>query len=156
MSNLSRTAVLLLLAVGLSACERRPPPCPYNDAPGSAPSAGCFVATEAGLLVVEQPGGTISVPGGMVEPGESARCAAVRETWEETGLRVSAGRLLSVFDSGFELYACDRQDENAPVRTRMPGEVSAVYFLPYSQFREARWRFSSDLPIIEQIFYDTD
>src|SRR5687768_9222163 len=38
-------------------------------------------------------------PGGWVDRHESPREAAVRETYEETGLRVTAGRLLEV-DSG--------------------------------------------------------
>lgn len=34
-------------------------------------------------------------PGGWVGRGESPQQAAVRETWEETGLRVMAGRILA-------------------------------------------------------------
>lgn len=39
-----------------------------------------------------------SVPGGMVELGETLRAAAEREVWEETGLVVHAGEILGVFD----------------------------------------------------------
>ena len=35
-----------------------------------------------------------TLPGGGVEPGETAAAAAVREVFEETGLRVRAVRLL--------------------------------------------------------------
>jgi 8-oxo-dGTP diphosphatase len=42
--------------------------------------------------------GEWSIPGGMVEVGETLRQAAVRETLEETGLTVDAGELLGVFD----------------------------------------------------------
>jgi len=42
--------------------------------------------------------GEWSVPGGMLEVGETLREAAVREVLEETGLQVEAGELLGVFD----------------------------------------------------------
>lgn len=145
-------AGVMILAAGLTACEPRSLSCPYNDAPTAAPSAGCFVANQTGVLVVEHPGGAVSMPGGAVEPGESARCAAVRETREETGAPVSAGLLLATFESGFELFACERLDESAPLRTRMPEEIQAVYFLPRTHFRETLWRFPSDLPVFEQLY----
>ncbi len=34
-------------------------------------------------------------PGGTIEPGESAAGAAVREAWEELGLRVKTGLLVA-------------------------------------------------------------
>jgi len=42
--------------------------------------------------------GEWSVPGGLLEVGETVRAAAVREALEETGLTVEAGELLGVFD----------------------------------------------------------
>ena len=37
--------------------------------------------------------------GGKLEPGESARDAALRETWEEVGLRIEEATLLGEFHS---------------------------------------------------------
>jgi len=42
--------------------------------------------------------GEWSIPGGVLEVGETVREAAVREALEETGLTVEPGELLGVFD----------------------------------------------------------
>jgi 8-oxo-dGTP diphosphatase len=42
--------------------------------------------------------GRWSIPGGMLEIGETLRTAAVREALEETGLTVEPGELLGVFE----------------------------------------------------------
>lgn len=50
------------------------------------------------LLVRESADGLWTLPGGWCDVGESPGEAAVRETREETGLAVSAVRLLALFD----------------------------------------------------------
>ena len=42
--------------------------------------------------------GEWSIPGGMLELGETVHQAAIREAQEETGLTVEPGQLLGVFD----------------------------------------------------------
>ena len=62
------------------------------------------------LLLVRrgrEPGrGTWSLPGGRIEPGESAAEAAAREVREETGLDVEVGELLATVDlaSGYRVH----------------------------------------------------
>ncbi|CAA9264348.1 MAG: hypothetical protein AVDCRST_MAG41-2564 [uncultured Corynebacteriales bacterium] len=61
--------------------------------------AGAIVHDDGGRLLLvrrgREPGrGLWSVPGGRCEPGEDAAAAAVRETYEETGLAVRATGLV--------------------------------------------------------------
>jgi 8-oxo-dGTP diphosphatase len=63
------------------------------------PCAGAIVLDGAGRLLLVRRGrapgqGLWSVPGGRVEPGETAAAAAVREVREETGLDVLAGAVV--------------------------------------------------------------
>jgi mutator protein MutT len=81
--------------------------------------------------------GEWSIPGGMLELGETVHQAAIREAQEETGLRVEPGELLGVFDRVI-------RDEKNQVRYhyvlidflchRIAGEVQAA-----GDADEARW-----------------
>jgi 8-oxo-dGTP diphosphatase len=67
--------------------------------PRRVPCVGAVVRDGQGRLLLvrrgTEPGrGLWSVPGGRVEPGESLEEAVVREVAEETGLRVTVGRLV--------------------------------------------------------------
>lgn len=64
-------------------------------------AAAAIVVDPAGRLLLVRRGkepqrGRWTVPGGKLEPGETPAQAAVRETFEETGARVRAGRELGV------------------------------------------------------------
>ena len=73
----------------------------------AAPSAGCLVVNQGEVLLVKIMGGTYGPPGGSVDAGESAQCAAERETNEETGVIAQARDLAISFENGFHLYWCD-------------------------------------------------
>ena len=64
-------------------------------------SVSAVVRREAGagqlLLMRRSDNGLWGLPGGYVEPGESVHAAVVREVGEETGARISVGRLVGVY-----------------------------------------------------------
>ncbi len=57
-----------------------------------------IVATDGDILLVRSPKwfGKYSIPGGHIESGESIMGAAVREAYEEVGLRVRPVRLIMI------------------------------------------------------------
>ena len=55
------------------------------------------------LLTRRTDNGRWCVPGGVMEAGESAAEACIREVWEETGLRVSVKRLIGVYSNPDQL-----------------------------------------------------
>lgn len=63
------------------------------------PSAGAFVRDDEGriLLIRRDDNGNWSMPGGAMDPGESLTDCAVRETLEETGIRIAATDLVGIW-----------------------------------------------------------
>lgn len=55
------------------------------------------------LLTQRADNGRWCLPGGGMDPGESAAEACEREVWEETGLRVRAKKLLGVYSNPDQL-----------------------------------------------------
>lgn len=76
--------------------------------------------------------GRWSFPGGRVEPGETARAAATRETEEETGLRVQVLDVVDVYDAIFPpFHYCVADYLAVPVDDVEPVAASDV--------ADARW-----------------
>jgi 8-oxo-dGTP pyrophosphatase MutT (NUDIX family) len=70
--------------------------------------AGCAVFDDEERLLLQQrgdAGGPWGVPGGALELGETVEAAAVRETFEESGLHVRPDALLGVYTGEAHTYA---------------------------------------------------
>ena len=91
---------------------------------------GCVLLIERGI---EPHLGYWSLPGGVIDNGESAEEAAVRETLEETGLEVMVVRGLGVVTGpitgkGHEVFLCSVK--GGVLRVCLP-EVTGVRWVPY-------------------------
>lgn len=82
----------------MTTADPTPPP-PDPDGPRRPVAGVGVVVVEKGALLMVERGGPVhrglwAVPGGKVRWGETLAEAAVRETGEETGLEVEAGRVI--------------------------------------------------------------
>ena len=115
-----------------------------HEKPAPVECAGAVVRDGGGRLLLVRRGrppaaGRWSVPGGRIEPGETAAEAAVREVREETGLDVEVGAVLITALVGDGLFRV--QDFAAQV---VGGELAAG-----DDAAEVRWVDVADLSSME-------
>jgi 8-oxo-dGTP diphosphatase len=95
------------------------------------PCVGAVIRDEAGRLLMilrgHDPGrGLWSIPGGRIEPGETAEQAVVREVREETGLQVRCGPLLGTAElPGLAGAVVDIRDYRAYPLAGSPATLTA-------------------------------
>jgi 8-oxo-dGTP pyrophosphatase MutT (NUDIX family) len=110
----------------------------------AASGAACVVIVEERLLVIRhRPSGRLDLPGGRSKSGESARCTAQRETWEETGLEVRVGEALG---GRANLFRCTPLQavspaSDPPLRWWSAVEASAVLWVDPRTVQDAEWRY---------------
>jgi 8-oxo-dGTP diphosphatase len=122
-------------SAALSTFRRMPPPLRRllvrAATPGFTVGAVCAVAHEDRLLFLRQPHRDgWSLPGGLLDRGESARDAVVRELREETGLDVEVGLPLTTQVNP----RVRRVDVIYRITVDSPPEVT-----PGGEARDARW-----------------
>jgi 8-oxo-dGTP pyrophosphatase MutT (NUDIX family) len=113
------------------------------------------------LLTQEQKyGGTWSIPGGRVEPGESLENAAVREVFEETGVPVQLDGILRVEHTAGTrdndtcrmrvLYAGTPIDDTAP-KTSADEESLGAAYLTLDEIRKLPLRGAELCALLESV-----
>ncbi|MTI14004.1 NUDIX hydrolase [Sansalvadorimonas verongulae] len=134
---------LLASLLVLSGCEKTPPPdCPYTSDTDAGANAGCLITRGDDVLIITMRlTGKQSIPGGTTDIGESPRCTAHRETFEETGVQVNVHELLDKFDNGFHVYRCTPVDENQVPSPQDWKEVSDVGWRSWLSLNSDNWRF---------------
>jgi 8-oxo-dGTP pyrophosphatase MutT (NUDIX family) len=133
----------LLLCGG---CSLLRPDCdPKATAEPSSTSGGaCVVQVDDRLLVIRhRPTGRLDLPGGRSKRGESARCTAERETWEEAGLVVRAGPAVRGRPRLFHCEPLETIDagRDPPLRWWSSAEVSEVLWVDPRTIAERDWRY---------------
>jgi len=101
---------------------------------------------ELKILLIKRPGhmkhhaGQIALPGGKIEPGESAEQTAIRETFEEIGIPVDQieilGRLSEFYVevSRFQIHPVVGWLQSRPKTDINPNEVEKVFCFPIRRF----------------------
>ena len=100
--------------------------------------------------------GKIGLPGGLLKSGESAQCAAFRETWEETGLQLQPVELLQVFSKDFHLYRCDHVEQAQNIDPPLTFEVIDSFYLPPGNLDDYEWRFEEERDVVRALVAEID
>src|SRR5262249_45452771 len=93
--------------------------------------------------------GQVSLPGGVIDPGETFEQAALREAHEEIALRTDRVRVLGALTpldipvSGFRLHPIAAASEERPALAPSDGEVARIREVPIERLLDPANRRSS-------------
>lgn len=131
-----------------------------------ARAAGCYLIIDQRVaLVIDQLGNQIQLPIGARQSGEAPHCTAIRETLEETGVKVKLEGLIERLGNGdVYLYRCRPSSPIAPaasLHARDRVEIAEVVLvdpqhltLRNGQSLRWSWRFPRDQQLIQRLGHD--
>jgi 8-oxo-dGTP pyrophosphatase MutT (NUDIX family) len=106
--------------------------------PGS--SAAIFDESRAKLFLVRRSdNGKWSLPGGQMEPGESAEECAIRELREETDIAVRITRLIGIYTSPDYLIQYKSGDRVQPLTFSFEAEIISGIFHPTEETSDGEY-----------------
>jgi 8-oxo-dGTP diphosphatase len=111
---------------------------------------GCLVISEGRLLLVRGRRGRWSTPGGHLDFGESPERAAVRETLEETGIRIGGVEFLAVTND----VLTDEGTHYVTIWMRGVADDTAISIRDTNEISEAGWHPLDDLPHPRHVFFE--
>lgn len=113
------------------------------------PAAVAVVVREDGalLLIRRTDNGNWACPGGAIEMTESAADAAIRETFEETGVQVEITGLLGIYtDPGHVIHFTSNDEVRREFSVALTARPVGGEPTPSSESSEVRWVAPADLP----------
>ena len=126
----------------------------YYDDPAApepnsfVPAAVAVVAREDGavLLIRRTDNGNWALPGGAIEMNESVAGAAIRETFEETGIQVEVTGLLGIYsDPGHVIHFTSNDEVRREFSIALTARPVGGEPTPSSESSEVRWVAPRDL-----------
>jgi 8-oxo-dGTP pyrophosphatase MutT (NUDIX family) len=112
------------------------------------PAAVAIVAREDGalLMIRRTDNGNWALPGGAIEMSESVADAAVRETFEETGIQVEVTGLLGIYsDPGHVIHFTSNDEVRREFSIVLTARPVGGDPTPSTESSEVRWVAPGDL-----------
>lgn len=102
--------------------------------------------------------GKLDFPAGGTQGDESLRCAAHRETWEETGFNLEVGKLLTYSSSGMPVFHCKGDPSMVALAGQIPApgwaKIEVIELIRVNPFEitDEALRFNDDLIPLRDAF----
>ncbi|SFN15206.1 ADP-ribose pyrophosphatase YjhB, NUDIX family [Pseudonocardia ammonioxydans] len=128
----------------------------YYDDPSAPPANSLVVAVvvvvldgDRVLMIQRTDNGRWALPGGGQELGESVRDAAVRETWEETGLHIEVTGVVGIYSDPRHVIAYDDGEVRQEFALCLTGSAIGGELQTSSESKRVEWVPLDALPSLD-------